>query len=64
MYNMTKKDKGLGIARGLADSGAHGSWRSVETRMHQLGHYEADLWFADLLFRNEIEAICVRTCRA
>lgn len=64
MFNRTKKDMGLDVARALAESGQHGNWQSVETRMHQLGHFEADLWFADLFFRNEIQAICMRMCRA
>ena len=48
MHNITKKEKGLGIACALAKTGEHGSWRSVETRMHQLGHYEADTSTAQL----------------
>ena len=45
-------------ARGLAESGAYRNWRSVETRLQQLGHVGAEIWFSKLIVRGEIDAIC------
>ena len=54
----TDRDGGLEVARSLARSGAYGNWKAVETRMHQMGFYHADLWFGGVNWRSEIDAIC------
>lgn len=54
----TDREGGLRVARSLARNGEHASWQAVETRMHQLGFYHADVWFGDAGLRREIDALC------
>ncbi len=53
-------DEGLVIARAVAATGEHRNWRGVETKLQQLGHHEAELWFASLATRGEIDGLCVK----
>jgi hypothetical protein len=49
---------GLLLARTIARSGEHRNWRGVETRLQQLGHLDAEIWFSALIVRGEIDALC------
>jgi hypothetical protein len=51
-------DDGLEAARLVARSGEYRSWRAVETKLHQMGHHDAGLWFAPSCVRGEIDHIC------
>lgn len=49
---------GLLLARSIARNGEHRNWRGVETKLQQLGHPDAEIWFATLAVRGEIDALC------
>lgn len=49
---------GLLLAESIARTGEHRNWRGVETRLQQLGHHDAELWFVTLAVRGEIDSLC------
>jgi hypothetical protein len=57
MDKMTS-NAGLAAARTVARTGEHQTWRAVETKLQQMGHHDAEHWFATISARGEIDALC------